>query len=43
MGGPDGLLVGIMGGGDHGTGLDLFGAGDARFVDSLFSRPRDER
>jgi hypothetical protein len=43
MGGPDGLLVGIMGGGDHGTRLDLFGASDARFVDSLFSRPRDER
>jgi hypothetical protein len=41
MGRPDGLLLGIMGGGDHGTRHDLFGASDARFVDSLFPHPRE--
>jgi hypothetical protein len=43
MGGPDDLLGSIMGAGDHGTRPDLFGASDARFVDSLFSRPGDQR
>jgi hypothetical protein len=43
MGGPDGVLASIMGAGDNGTRLELFGASDARFVDSLFSRTHDER
>jgi hypothetical protein len=44
MGEPDtGPRLSVMGVGDRGTRLDVFGETDLRFVDSLFTRPRNDR
>jgi hypothetical protein len=44
MGGPDAVpRVSVMGDGDRGTRLNMFGDSDPSFVDSLFTRESNAR
>ena len=44
LGGPDtGPRANVMGTTDQGARVDVFGESDVRFVDSLFTRPSNDR